>query len=152
MIDACNKLERTNRRIDKIIIHCSATPVTMDIGVDTIRKWHKDKGWSDIGYHLVIKRDGTVEIGRDINRMGAHTKGHNRGSIGICLIGGVDSRMMPEDNYTDEQWRSLRNTLRFLKLDYGDVTIAGHNEYTKMKACPCFDVKQSLIDGRLKDV
>lgn len=146
------KLKKTNRLIDKIIIHCSATQSKMDIGAKEIRQWHKAKGWSDIGYHLCIRRDGTVELGRDINRVGAHVSGHNTGSIGICLIGGVDARMMPESNYTNDQWRSLRNTLRFLKLDYPSASIHGHNEFTKMKACPCFDVPEELRSGELKGI
>lgn len=152
-MNACEKFEKSKRKINEVIIHCSATPADMDIGAKEIRKWHKkDKGWSDIGYHLVIRRDGEVELGRSIHRMGAHVKGHNYGSIGVCLIGGVDNRMMPENNYTDNQWRALRNVLRLLRFDYPDVGISGHNEYTKMKACPCFDVKKSLVDGELKDV
>ena len=79
------------RDINKIIIHCSATPEGRDVNTETIRQWHTAKGWSDIGYHYVIELDGSVNMGRDIDRIGAHTKGHNTGSIGICYVGGMDA-------------------------------------------------------------
>lgn len=108
-----------------------------------------DKGWSDIAYHFVVRRDGLLELGRDINRMGAHVKGFNRGSIGVCLVGGVDEQLKPDDNYTDNQWLTLWHTLQFLKMDYPDASITGHNDHTLMKACPCFDVGDELLSGRL---
>lgn len=140
------------REIDKIIIHCSATPPSMDIGAATIDKWHKDRGWSQIGYHFVIRRDGAIEDGRDIKITGAHVAGNNTGSIGICLIGGVDKAMTAEDNFTDEQWKALRNLLRILKADFKRATIHGHNEFDSGKACPSFLVQKELTTGRLKDV
>ena len=78
------------RDINQIIVHCSATPPSMIVGADDIRKWHKARGWSDIGYHYVIKRNGVTEKGRDITRVGAHAKGHNEDSLGVVLIGGID--------------------------------------------------------------
>ena len=103
---------------DTIIVHCSATPQNMDIGVEEIRRWHTDpkprgKGWSDIGYHYVIRRSGVVEAGRDWKRMGAHARGHNRTSIGICLVGGNDAedRRRAEANYTRQQYRSLEKLI-----------------------------------------
>lgn len=138
------------RKIDKIIIHCSATPADLDIGAGDIRKWHMEgNGWSDIGYHLVIKRDGDVEQGRPMDIKGAHVKGHNTGSIGICLVGGVTRTMMPEDNFTKQQWKSLNSVLRILKADYKNATIHGHNEFSPQKACPSFDVQYELREGRL---
>lgn len=144
-------MKKTSRPIDKIIIHCSATPPKMDIGVDEIRKWHKDKGWSDIGYHYVIRRNGVFQDGRDIDIVGAHVRGHNTGSIGICMIGGVDEHNDAEDNFTNEQWQELRTTLRILKANYPRATIHGHNEFAP-KACPSFDVQAELRNGRLKDL
>ncbi len=137
------------RKIDKVILHCSATPPKMDIGVKDIDRWHKEKGWSGIGYHYVIKRDGSIEDGRPIEKTGAHVRGHNTGSIGICIVGGVDEYMEAEENFTDEQWRSLRNLLKICKADYKRATIHGHNEFSH-KACPSFDVGFELIYGRLK--
>lgn len=139
------------RKIDKIIIHCSATPPNMDIGAATIDQWHKERGFNQIGYHFVIKRDGEIEDGRPLELVGAHVKGYNTGSIGICLIGGVDKTMTAEDNFTDSQWRSLRNLLKICKADYKKATIHGHNEYAA-KACPSFNVQYELREGRLKGV
>lgn len=135
---------KTTRQIDKLIIHCAATPPDMDIGVDTIRKWHLERGFNDIGYHYVIKRDGSVEDGRPINLVGAHVAGHNTGSIGICLVGGVDRKNKPESNFTEEQWNTLRRAVMMFKAEYPKATIHGHNEFDKGKACPSFDVQKWL--------
>tara|TARA_R110000744_G_scaffold185884_1_gene305261 strand:- start:4430 stop:4894 length:465 start_codon:yes stop_codon:yes gene_type:complete len=141
------------RLVNKVIVHCSATPPTMDIGVKEMRQWHTSppNNWSDIGYHLVIRRDGEIEDGRDIERTGAHTRGKNKGSIGICMVGGVDSNMEAEDNFTEKQWRSLRALLLICHADYKKATIHGHNEFAA-KACPSFDVQHELKNGRLSGI
>lgn len=131
------------RKINTVIIHCSATPPDLDIGADTIRVWHKKNGWSDIGYHDVIRRDGSIEQGRPIEKAGAHVKGHNQDSIGICLIGGVDSYGVPENNFTDIQWKSLKKLIRVYNVQYPYATVHGHNEYSN-KACPSFKVQEWL--------
>jgi N-acetylmuramoyl-L-alanine amidase len=79
------------RNIEKIIVHCAATREGQHIKTDTIRNWHLKRGWSDIGYHYVIELDGTIGIGRPIERSGAHTKGLNSNSIGVCYVGGVET-------------------------------------------------------------
>ena len=142
-------IKKTNRPIDLIILHCSATMPHMDIGVKEVRKWHKARGWSDIGYHFVIRRDGELEIGRDLDKAGAHTKGYNARSIGICMVGGVDEYNDAQDNFTVAQWDTARQLLTYLEIDYPHVTIAGHNEYAN-KACPSFDVQKELNQGRLR--
>lgn len=126
------------RKINKIIIHCSATPPSMDVGANTIDEWHKERGWSGIGYHFFIKRDGKIEFGRPLDQSGAHTKGHNQNSIGVCYAGGVDSKMCPEDNRTSEQIASFLLLLRFLKNTFPKATIHGHRDFSP-KACPSFD-------------
>ena len=131
------------REIDKIIIHCTATKEGKDYSVDTVRKWHLKRGWSDIGYHFLIRLDGTIEKGRDVNRIGAHCKGHNKGSIGICYVGGCDSSLKPKDTRTDAQRESLNKLLLELKTVYPLATIHGHNEFSS-KACPSFDVQTEL--------
>jgi len=132
------------RKIDKVIIHCSATPPSMDIGADEIRTWHvRDNKWSDIGYHDIIKRDGSVEAGRPIDRAGAHCKGQNAHSIGICLVGGVDKNGNPENNFTDNQFKSLRRLIRMYKAQYKGAQVHGHREFAN-KACPSFDVQEWL--------
>lgn len=132
------------RPIDRIILHCSATRTNQDIGAAEIRKWHTTppRNWSDIGYHYVIRRDGTIEPGRPLDRAGAHTKGHNATSIGICYVGGIAGDGTPEDNMTAAQemsWMLLVNSIRVLFRP--DITVHGHNEYST-KACPSFDVQQ----------
>ena len=130
------------RAIDKIIIHCSATPEGRDVKTSTIKQWHTAKGWSDIGYHYVIELDGSVNMGRDIDRIGAHTRGENTGSIGICYVGGMDANMKnPKDTRTEKQKEGLKCLIKDLRSTYGDLTIHGHNEFAS-KACPSFDVKK----------
>ena len=87
------------RGITTIAVHCAATTPDMDIGAATIDRWHKERGFSSIGYHYVIRRDGTLETGRPLNTPGAHVQGHNAHSIGICLAGGVDQAGKPEKQF-----------------------------------------------------
>ena len=123
-----------------LIVHCSYTPESMDIGKSDIDRWHREKGWMMIGYHKVIKRDGTVEDGRPLSKSGAHVRGMNRTSIGICLIGGMNrSKDGPEINYTDEQMKSLRSLLDDLSKDYPKAKVRGHTDFDKGKTCPNFD-------------
>ena len=129
------------RKINRIVVHCSATPPDMDIGVDEIREWHLARGWSDVGYHAVIRQNGRLEKGRNIGTPGAHARGYNKNSIGICLIGGVDCGGNPQKNYTDGQIRALRNLINLLLILFPDAELCGHNDLTSKKACPCFDVK-----------
>ena len=130
------------RDITKIIIHCAATKPSMDVGVKEIRQWHvKGNGWSDIGYHGVIRRDGTLESGRPMDQAGAHTSGHNKDSIGICLVGGVtEDGKTPEKNFTPAQWVTLERTVRDLVNRFPGAKVFGHNDFAK-KACPCFNAK-----------
>ena len=129
------------RNIDKIIIHCSATPEGRKVTVDEIRQWHLQRGWKDIGYHYVIYLDGTIHRGRPESVVGAHCVGYNKNSIGICYIGGCDKNMQPKDTRTVGQKRALIEILRRLKRDYPNATLHGHNEFVK-KACPSFNVKE----------
>ena len=127
------------REMDKIIIHCSATKEGQEISAATIDEWHKARGWRSIGYHYVIGLDGMIEYGRPITETGAHVKNHNKGSIGICYIGGLDSvSKTAKDTRTPEQIATLLELLRVLKKLHPNATIHGHNEFSA-KACPCFD-------------
>ena len=132
------------RKINKIIIHCTATPEGRDYSVAQIRDWHvKGNGWSDIGYHFVIDRNGTVHKGRPIEKIGAHTTGQNATSIGIAYIGGItnDGKKTPKDTRTPAQRVALVNLVKELKATFGEnVTVHGHNEFAA-KACPSFNVK-----------
>lgn len=130
------------RKIDTLIIHCADTPATMDIGADTIRQWHtKDRGWKDIGYHFVIRRDGAIESGRDLDgdgdvldEIGAHAMGFNQASLGICLVGGK-----PDFNFTAAQMKSLESLVHVLTQAIPGVKVIGHRDVSN-KACPGFDV------------
>jgi N-acetylmuramoyl-L-alanine amidase len=131
-----------SRGIDKIVIHCSDTPESMDIGVADIRRWHTDQppfgnGWDDIGYHYVIRRDGTVEAGRDEDVPGAHVVGYNAHSIGICLVGGRG-----DGGYTGDQWAHLYLLVNDLLTRYPAAAVLGHRDLDPRKACPQFDVSE----------
>jgi len=130
----------TMRPINKIIIHCSATPPNMDIGRDEIDRWHRERGWSEIGYHWVVRRNGKIERGRDESRVGAHAKGHNRESIGICMVGGVDKNNKAESNFTRDQWDKAEWLVWDVLGRYGNAEVIGHREVSD-KECPSFDVK-----------
>ena len=139
------------RRIDEIIIHCSATPEGRDVSANTIRKWHKAKGWSDIGYHYIIRLNGEVEQGRPVERAGAHCSGRNRNSIGVCYIGGVaKDGKTPKDTRTEAQKASLKELVGKLQTLYhiSSSSIHGHYHYAA-KACPCFDVEQFIEEEHL---
>ena len=130
------------RNIDKIIIHCSATPEGRQVTVEEMRQWHLQKGWKDIGYHYVIYLDGTIHKGRPESVVGAHCSGYNKNSIGVCYIGGVaKDGKTPKDTRTEGQKRALIEIIKRLKRDYPNATLHGHNEFAK-KACPSFNVKE----------
>lgn len=131
-----------SRKIDKIIIHCTETPENRDVSVQDLRDWHiKDNGWSDIGYHFFIDLQGVVHKCRPIERIGAHTKGYNKNSIGVAYAGGMDKEMkFSKDTRTDNQKESLVNLLCDLKKIY-NAKIYGHRDFFK-KDCPSFDAKK----------
>ena len=136
---------KTRKTTDYIVVHCAATRPSMDIGAREIRQWHKrDNGWLDIGYHFVIRRDGTIEEGRKVDQVGAHVKDYNSISLGICLVGGVDDELKPQYNFTKEQEVSLKAKLQELKKKYPVAAIKGHRDFDSGKACPSFDVAKWL--------
>jgi N-acetyl-anhydromuramyl-L-alanine amidase AmpD len=111
----------------------------MKVDASVIDRWHREKGWLKIGYHYVINRDGSIEIGRETEAIGAHAKGYNATSVGICLVGGLDDDGEPEDNFTEEQWNSLDLAVDGLVTRYPNAKVIGHNNVSS-KSCPCFDV------------
>ena len=135
------------RKINKIIIHCTATPEGREHDVADIRRWHLKRGFNDIGYHYLIHIDGTIEEGRPINKQGAHCSGQNRGSIGICYVGGMSKDMKKaKDTRTQAQKDSLIKLMHKLIYKYNkDMTIHGHNEYAN-KACPSFNVQEEYAN------
>lgn len=133
------------RQINEIVIHCTATRPNWWEGKTTIqkvaeiRRWHKERGWRDVGYHFLIDRDGTVLEGRPVEQVGAHVRGRNKNSIGVSLFGGHGSseRDQFSDNFTEAQDAALRGLISNLIDDHGNLTITGHNQFAA-KACPGF--------------
>jgi len=134
------------RYIDTIIIHCSYTMPSMDIGAEEIRDWHvNDNGWNDIGYHYVSRRNGDIEKGRDDSVIGAHARGANKSSIGVCLIGGRAENGGNEDNFTNDQFIALAGLIGDLEWQFGDVEVIGHYDVPDSgKTCPNFNVQEWL--------
>jgi len=138
-------MDRAKSDIKQIIVHCSASgPKTK---LEDIRKWHKAKGWKDIGYHYVIEYDGMIRMGRPWDTVGAHCEGHNSDSIGVCLVGGLDS-LGHLYRYSPEQMKALRVLLEGIRMTFGNISIKGHYDYS-IKMCPCFDVKEYIKSGNV---
>lgn len=132
-------MARCSRRIDKVILHCLATPEGRDYSVEQVRQWHvKDRGFADIGYHYLIHIDGTVEEGRPLDVIGAHCTGQNAHSIGVVYAGGVDKDDNPKDTRTPAQRNAMRSLVDYLKRKYG-ASVHCHNEFAN-KACPSFKI------------
>jgi len=127
------------RHIDSIIVHCSDTPNDRDVTVEEIRDWHiNGNGWDEIGYHFIIYRNGSLMMGRPVPIMGAHCIGYNSHSIGVCFIG--------RDEFTKEQFETLRTLRRVVQSVFGDLSVYGHRDLNKHKTCPGFDVKEVLTN------
>ena len=138
------------RNTDWIVLHCSATRPVQDIGVREIRSWHKAKGWRDVGYHFVIRRDGSVERGRGVDEVGSHVQGRNSRSVGICLVGGIDDNMRAANNFTRQQWAALKTLVADLSKRYPNARVLGHRDFPGVtKACPCFDARHWATENKL---
>ena len=134
------------RKINEIIIHCSATREGKSFTAADIDSWHRQQGFKSIGYHFVVLLDGRIETGRPLGTAGAHCRGHNAGSIGVCYIGGLaaDGRS-PKDTRTPEQRSSLLFLLYVLRLIFPKAAIHGHRDFAA-KDCPCFDATREYKD------
>lgn len=152
------------RETKYIVVHCSATRSNQDIGADEIRQWHLNNGWRDIGYHVVIRRNGKIEFGRHPDEAGAHVKSHNFQSIGICMVGGADHEGRGENNFTAEQFLSLKAALVMMSRAYPGASVVGHRDLSPdldgdgviekhewMKECPSFDVKKWMDSWQNSD-
>lgn len=146
------RFKRSSRVITDIVIHCTATKPGLDYTANDIRKMHKAQGWSDIGYHYIVRLNGAVEPGRDVDMIGAHVSGHNAHSIGIAYVGGINSRGKAEDTRTEAQKASLLALLVELRKLYPRAKISGHRDFSRdlnhdgvispdewIKECPCFN-------------
>lgn len=134
------------RKITELIIHCSATPEGKSFSVADIDRWHRQRGWNGIGYHFVIYLDGSIHTGRRLSQIGAHCKGHNANSIGICYIGGCNSDgKSPKDTRTAAQKSALSTLLKELKKQFPNASIHGHRDFAP-KACPSFDATAEYAD------
>ena len=132
------------RTIDKIIIHCSATLPGQRVDVETITRWHKQRGFKTIGYHFFIDRSGTIHAGRPLEQQGAHCKGQNARSIGICYEGGLNKEGKPYDTRTILQRIAMKELVAQLQERFTEATVHGHREFAN-KACPCFDVQAEYM-------
>ena len=130
------------RRINLIILHCSATKITQDFPVESLEACHKARGFKTIGYHYYITKDGQMHLCRPEDMIGAHARRYNAHSIGICYEGGLDANGNPTDTRTPAQKHAMITLLRSLKVDYPDAEILGHCDLPWVKKkCPCFDAR-----------
>lgn len=134
------------RKINKIIVHCTATPAGRTVTVADVDKWHKERGWSGIGYHYLIGINGEVWKGRDESAVGAHVSGQNADSIGVAYAGGLTaSGKLSTDTRTAAQKASLLKLIKELKAKYPNAKVFGHSDFSN-KACPCFDAKSEYVN------
>ena len=134
------------RKITMIVIHCDGIMPHQHNTIAKIDAYHRKKGWKCVGYHEYVRRDGTIEHGRNIAEPGAHVVGHNSHSIGICYEGGLNSAGEAEDTRTPEQVRALRQLVERYHAYFPDAMIVGHHDLNPKKACPCFDVVKEYWD------
>lgn len=132
------------RLIDKIIVHCSDSDFIQHDDISVIKHWHVDeRGFDDVGYHYFIKKDGTVQTGRVLNKIGAHCKGQNRKSIGVCLSG--------KHKFTSHQFEALHDLILKIWGKLGkDIEVFGHYDFSS-KTCPNFNVDEFLYYHNLKE-
>lgn len=129
----------SSRRIDEIIVHCSATRPEQGFTAADVRRWHtRERGFSDIGYHFVVETDGSVSAGRPLDRVGAHCRGHNSRSVGVCYMGGIGADGTPADTRNAAQKAAMRELLSALAHSFPGARIRSHRDFAR-KACPCFD-------------
>ncbi|QSM00586.1 N-acetylmuramoyl-L-alanine amidase [Oceanospirillum phage vB_OliS_GJ44] len=126
--------------VKHIVIHCSDSPNGRVDTAEDIHRWHLENGWSGIGYHYVIERNGDVKPGRPHYWEGAHEKSVNHCSLGICLVG--------TDQFTDAQWINLESLVDQLLVQYPGVPVSGHRDHKPSKKCPGFDVKSWWAEAK----
>lgn len=140
------KIKEVTLRKNQIIVHCTDTPHSMKVDIDLIRHWHvNENGWADIAYAYYIDQNGELHLGRDLDNdgnvedeIGAHARGFNRNSIGICLEG--------RNEFTSAQFDTLRELISDITSRHGinRKNIIGHCDLDSSKTCPGFNVQQKL--------
>ena len=146
------------RKVNKIVIHCTATKEGVNVSPATIKQWHLNRGFSDIGYHYIIGIEGKINSGRPVSRAGAHVKNGNSDSIGLAYVGGLDSNGKAKDTRTEAQKASLIKILKVLKNIYPQASMHGHRDYSPdkdgdgveehefMKQCPCYNAEEEAYE------
>lgn len=145
-------MKKSKRVITDIVVHCTGSKEGVAMTIADLRRLHRAKGWSDIGYHYVIDLEGHVNPGRDVDVIGAHVSGYNAHSIGVVYVGGLDVNGTPKDTRTEEQKTALLGLLVALRRLYPGAVIKGHRDYSPdlngngmvepcewVKSCPCFE-------------
>ena len=136
------------RKINEIIVHCTATFAEQKVTIEILRKWHKQRGFKDVGYHYLIDIEGNILTGRPVEQVGAHCTDHNAHSSGVAYAGGLGDDAKPANTLSEKQKVALVQLLRELKERYPEASIHGHSEFAN-KACPCFDVQQFVEEEGL---
>lgn len=159
-------LRHSKRRIDDIVVHCTASREGQAQTVEQIRQEHLRRGFSDVGYHYIVYLDGSVHPGRNVDVVGAHVSGHNSYSIGVCYVGGLENDpkkkyadLKAKDTRTDAQKQTLRQLLKDLRRLYPKARISGHRDFSPdinhngtiepsewIKSCPSFEAKEEYKD------
>jgi hypothetical protein len=157
-------VKNQTRKVKTVVWHCTATKEGQKVSLEEIEKWHKARGFAEIGYNLIIDLDGKIYIGRDWNKVPAHVAGANSDTLGFVFVGGLDKNGKPKDTRTPEQIKGILAVSEvtrdsFLILKEWIVDYKGHRDYSPdkngngiiepwewIKACPCFDVKTEIID------
>ena len=130
------------KEVKYLVVHCTATRLSQRVSVEDIDRWHKAQGWSGIGYHWYVDRDGHIFPGRSEREAGAHVIGYNHCSIGICYEGGLDEQGISADTRTPSQKAELLFIIKDLKQSYPNAIVLGHRDFPGVhKDCPCFDAK-----------
>lgn len=141
------------RKVDLIVVHCSATRQDKDFTEHDLEVCHRRRGFNGTGYHFYIRKNGDIKTTRSLEWIGAHAKGYNVGSIGVCYEGGLDGNGRPKNTMTCWQQHSLRVLIAALRMDYPGCRVCGHRDLSPdrngngeiepeewVKECPCFDV------------
>lgn len=154
------------REIKSIVIHCSATKEGVEVDEAQIEKWHKERfqkiGGKHIGYHILIYLDGTIIQTKGLRHIGQHVAGNNANTIGVCYIGGLNSKGKPKDTRTPAQKQSMKRVVKELKKLYPDAEVKGHRDFSPdlngngiiepfefLKDCPCFSVAYWLKSEKI---